>query len=126
MDNIYKNIEEHNAKRKCKILIIFDNILSNKKLNRLVTELYISLVFITQSYFAVLKYVRLNSTHYFIMKNLNKQELQKITFNYSSDIYYRDFMKVYSKLYSFLVIDGAPAEIIIQVLERIFQKECKS
>ena len=41
MDNIYKNIEEHNAKRKCKILIIFDNILSNKKLNRLVTELFI-------------------------------------------------------------------------------------
>ena len=41
MDNIYKNIEEHNAKRKCKILIMFDNMLSNKKLNRLVTELFI-------------------------------------------------------------------------------------
>ena len=60
------------------------------------------------------------------MKILNKQEFQKITFNYSSDIDYRDFMKVYSKLYSFFVIDAAPAQIIIQVLERIFQKECKS
>ena len=74
----------------------------------------------------MLKNVRLNSTHYFIMKILNKQELQKITFNYSSDIDYRDFMKVYPKLYSFLVIDAAPAQIIIQVLETIFQKECKS
>ena len=60
------------------------------------------------------------------MKILNKQELQKIRFNYSSGIDYRDFMKVYSKLYSFLVIDAAPAQIIIQVLETIFQKECKS
>ena len=48
---------------------------SNKKLNPIVTELYIrgrilniSLAFVTQSYFAVPKNIRLNSTHYFIMK----------------------------------------------------------
>ena len=51
------------------------DILSNKKLNPIVTELFIrrrkldiSLVFSTQSHFAVLKNIRRNSTHYFILK----------------------------------------------------------
>ena len=68
-------------------MIVFDDMivdmLSSKKLNSIVTELFIrgrksniSLVFITQSYFAVSKNVRLNSTHYFIMKVQNKQGLQ--------------------------------------------------
>ena len=58
------------------------DMLSNKKLNLIVTELLlkgkkpnISLVFITQSYFTVPKSVRQNSTHYFIMKIPNKQEI---------------------------------------------------
>ena len=83
MDDIYKNIEEYNPNKKRKILIVFDDMiadmLSNKKLNPIVTELFtrgrklnISFVFIMQSYFAVLKNTRLNSTHYFIMKILNK------------------------------------------------------
>ena len=66
------------------------DMLSNKKLNPIVTKLFIrgrkldiSLVFITQSYFAVLENIRLNSTRYFIMKIPNKQELQQIAFNYS-------------------------------------------
>ena len=56
---------------------------SNKKLNPIVTELFIrrrklniSRVLITQSYFTVPKNVRLNSTQYFGMKILNKRELQ--------------------------------------------------
>ena len=60
--------------------------LNNKKLNPIVTELFIrgrklniSLVFITQSYFALPKKIRLNATHYFIMKIPNKTELQQIT-----------------------------------------------
>ena len=76
-----------------KILIVFNHMiadmLSNKKLNPIVTKLFIrgrkldiSLVFITQSYFAVLENIRLNSTRYFIMKIPNKQELQQIAFNY--------------------------------------------
>ena len=83
---IYKNIEEYNPSKKRKILIVFDNMiadmLSNDKGNPIVTELVIrdrklniSLVFITQSYFAVPKNIKLNSTHYFIMKIPNKQEL---------------------------------------------------
>ena len=79
MDHIYKNIEEYNRNKKRKILIVFDDMmtdmLSNKTLNPIVTEsfirgrkLSISLAFITQSYFAVPKNIRLNSTYYFIMK----------------------------------------------------------
>ena len=55
----------------------------------------ISLVFITQSYFSVPKGVRLNSTHYLIMKINNKRELQNIVIYYSADIDYKDFMKIY-------------------------------
>ena len=80
MDDIYKNIQEYNPNKKRKILIIFDDMiadmLSNKKLNLIVTEMFIwgrkfsiCLVFITQSYFAVPKNIRLHSTHYFVMTN---------------------------------------------------------
>ena len=58
------------------------NMLSNKNLTQIVTELFIrdrklniSFVFITKYYFAVPKNIRLNSTHYFLTKNLNKREL---------------------------------------------------
>ena len=54
-----------------------------------------SLVFITQSYFSVPKDVRLNLTHYLIMKINNKRKLQKIAINHSADIDYNDFMKIY-------------------------------
>ena len=95
---------------------MISDMLSNKKLNPIVTELFIrgrklniSLVFITQSYFAVPKNIRLNSTHYFVMKIPNKRELQQIAFNHSSDIDFQDFMNLYKKCtakpYSFLVID---------------------
>ena len=67
--------------------------LSNKKLNLMVTELFIrgrklniSLAFITQSCFSCPKNIRLNSTHYFVMKIQNKRELKQIAFNHSSDI----------------------------------------
>ena len=86
MDDIYKNIKEYNPNEKCKILIVFDemiaDILSNKKPDPVVTELLIrgrklniSLICITQSYFAVPKNIGLNSTHYFIIKIPKKQEL---------------------------------------------------
>ena len=49
-------------------------------------KLNISLVFVTQSYFKAPKDVRLNSTHFFIMKIPNKIELQQIGLNHSSDL----------------------------------------
>ena len=57
----------------------------------------ISLVFITQSYLLVPKEVRLNFTHYLIMKIHNKRELQQIAINYSANTDYKDFMKIYRK-----------------------------
>ena len=89
---------------------------NNRKLNSIVTEFFtrcrklnISLVVITQSYFKVPKDVRLNTTHVFIMKILNKRELQQIALNHSSDIDYKDFVNIYKKCtdepYSFSVND---------------------
>ena len=77
MDEIYKNIDERNPNKKRKILTGFDamsaDMLINKKLNPIATELFIrkrklkiSLVFVTQSFFAVPKNMRLHSTHYFL------------------------------------------------------------
>ena len=80
------------------------DMINNEKLNPVVTELFIrgrklniSIVFITQSYFKVPKDIRLNSTHIFIMKIPNKRELQQITLNHSSDVEFKDFMKIYKK-----------------------------
>ena len=79
MDNSYKNIEEHSANKKCKILIIFHDMLINKKFSSVVTELFIrgkklsiSLVFITSLYFKFPRDVRPNITHCFIMNFSNK------------------------------------------------------
>ena len=107
-DDIYKNIEEYNPNKKRKIVVVFDDVivdmLSNKKINPIVTELFIrgrkqniSLVFVTQSYFAVPKNIRLNSMHYFIMKVSNKRELQQIAFNHLSGIDFQYFMNLYNK-----------------------------
>ena len=67
MDDIYKNIEEYNPNKKRKILIVFDDMiadmLSNKKLNPVVTELFIRGRKLNISLFAVPKNIRLNSTH---------------------------------------------------------------
>ena len=120
MQDVYKNIEDYNPIKKRKVLIIFDDMtvdmINNNKLNPIVTELFIrgrklniSIVFITQSYFKVPKDIRLNSTHFFIMKIPNKRELQQIALSHSSDIDFKDFMNIYKKStkepYSFLVND---------------------
>ena len=90
--------------------------MTNKKFQAMIKELLIrcrkiniSLVFITQSYFSVPKDVRLNSTHYFVMKINNKRELQTIAISHSADIDHKDFMKIYREYtkesYTFLTID---------------------
>ena len=96
---------------------------SNKKLNPIVTELFlivrqlnISLIFISQTYFKVPKAIRPNATHYFIMKILNKRELQQIASSHSSDIDFKDFMKLYKDYtkepHSFLVNEQLCHQII--------------
>ena len=107
-DDVLVNLEDYNPTKKRRVLIVFDdmiaNIESNKKLNPIVTELFLggrdlnfSLDFISQSYFEVPKTMRLNATHYFIMKTPSKKGLQQIASNNSSDIDFKDFMKLYKK-----------------------------
>ena len=120
MYDVYKNIDDYNPDKENKILIVFDDMIAdminNNKLNSTVTELFIrgrklniSIVFITQSYFSVRKNVRLNTTHFFIMKIPNRRELQQIAINQSSDYSTKDFLEIYRKCtdkpYSFLVND---------------------
>ena len=92
------------------------DMINNKKLNSIVTELFIrgrklniSLVFITQSYFKIPKDIRLNTNHFLIAKIPNKTELQQIATNHSSDISPKDFINIYKEynveLYSFFVND---------------------
>ena len=80
----YKIIEDYNPDKKRKVLIVFDDMIAdminNKKLIPIVTELFIrgrklniSIFFITQFYFKEPKDVRVNSTHIFIMKIPNKR-----------------------------------------------------
>ena len=80
-----------------------------KELSIKCRKLNISLIFITQSYFSGPKDVRLNSTHYLIMKIDNKRKLKNIAINHSADIDYQDFIKVYRECtkepYNFLTID---------------------
>ena len=122
MHDVYKNIDNYNLDKENKILTVFNDMIAdmihNKKLNSIVTELFIrgiklniSLVFITQSYFKVPKDVTLNTSHFFIAKISNKRELQQIAINHSSDINTKDFANIFRKYepeqYSFLVNDAA-------------------
>ena len=125
MDDVYGNIDNYNASRKRKILIVLDDmiadIMSNIKFQAIIKELLIicsklnsSLItFISQSYFSVPKDVRLNSIHYLIMKINHKRDLQNILIYHSADINYDDFKKVYRKCsrkpFNFLTIDTLTA-----------------
>ena len=89
MDDVYKNIDESNPDNENKILIVSDDMIADmihsKKLNSIVTELFIrgrklniSLVFITQPYFKVPKVVRLSTSHFLLQKSLIKENFNKL------------------------------------------------
>ena len=103
---------------------MISDIIHNKKLNSIVTELFIRgrkwnicLVFITESYYKVPKYVRLNTSHFFIAKFRNQREPQEIAINHSSDINIKDFTNIYrectDETYYFLVIDTTYEQMIL-------------
>ena len=137
MDDVYENVNDYNPIIKRKKLIVFDDmiadIMTNKKFQAIIKELFIrcrklniSLVFITQSYSSVPKDVRLNTTHYFIMKINNKRELQNIAINHSADIDYQDFKKIYRECtkepYNFLTIDTTlPASDPLRFRKNLFE-----
>ena len=107
------------------------NMIKNKKLNSVVTELFTrsrklnsSVVFITQSYFEVPKEVRLNTMHFFIMKIPNREKLQQIAFNHPLDIGFKDFMKIYKKCtaekYYFLLNDTTlPSDNLLRFRKKL-------
>ena len=85
MDDVLDDITNYDKNRDKKVLTVFDDMIAdieyNKKFKRIIKELFhrarkinVSIVFITQSYFRTLKDVRLNSTHYILMKIYNKKE----------------------------------------------------
>ena len=135
MQDAFKNTEEYNLAKKRKILLVFydfiADMINNKKLIPVVTELFIRgrklnilIVFIIQSDFKVLKDVRINSTHFFIMKIY---ELQQTAINYSSDINFEDFIKIYKKCtaepYSFLVNDATlPSDNALRFRKNLLDK----
>ena len=106
MDDILSDIEDYNKKRKRKVLIMFDDmishVMSDKKAQQILKDLLIrcrklniSLCFLTQSYFSVEKNVRLNCTHYILFKLNNTRELQNIAIDHYADTDYKDFIKIY-------------------------------
>ena len=133
MEDIYKNIENYSPGKKCKILIVFDDMIADMIINKKHNELFIrgrklniSIVFITQSYFKVPKDVRLNSTHFFIMKIPNKRELQQTALNHLFDINFKDFIKIYKKCpaepYSFLVNDTTlPSDDLLRFRKNLLE-----
>ena len=116
IDGVYENIDDYKPSSKRKILIAFDyiiaDIMANKKFQNIIKELFIryrklntSLAFIRQSYFSVPKDIRLNLTHYLIIKIPSRKELENIAINYPAEIDYNNFVRIYGectrKPYSF-------------------------
>ena len=143
MDDVYENTDVYKPNKERKILIVFDgmivDIMISKKFQAIIKDLFIRfrklnmfiiIVFITQSYFSIPKDVRLNSTHYLIMKINNKRELQNIAINQSAYIDYKDFVKIYRECtkepYSFLTIDTAlPVNNPLRFRKTLF-RSCKN
>ena len=136
MDDVHENIDEYNPSRKRKKLIVFDHmiadIMTSTRFEAIIKELFIRcrklnilLVFITQSYFSVTKDVRLNLTHYLIMKINNRRDLKNIVIEHSADIDYKDIMKIYRECtkepYNFLTIDTTlPASDPLRFRKKLF------
>ena len=123
MNDVLENINNYNKNRDKKVLIIFDDmiadIMRSEKFKVIVKELFIrcrklniSIIFITQSYFRTLKDVRLNSTHYVLMKIGNKKELRSIAEENLGHLDFKDFLKIYNyctnEPYSFMMVDTRP------------------
>ena len=123
MNDVLDGINNYNKNRDKKVLVVFDDMIAdieyNKNFKRIIKELFyrarkinVSIVFITQSYFRALKDARLNSTHYISMKIGNKKELKRIAEETSSNLDYKDFLKMYNycteEPYSFMLIDTRP------------------
>ena len=123
MNDVLEDINNYNKKRDKKVLIMFDDIIADlmrsEKFKAIVKELFIrckklniSIVFITQSYFRTPKDVRLNNTHYILMKIGNKKELKSIAEENLGHLDFKDFLKIYNyctnEPYWFMMVDTRP------------------
>ena len=123
MNDVLDYINNYNKNRDKKVLIIFNgmiaDIMQSEKFKAIIKELFvrcrklnISIVFITQSYFRTPKDVRLNSTHYILMKIGNKKELKSIAEENSGHLDFKGFLKIYNyctkEPYSFMLVDTRP------------------
>ena len=127
MNDVLDDINDYNKNRDKKVLIVFDDMIAdieyNKNFKRIIKELFyrahkinVSIVFITQSYFRILKDARLNSTHYILMRIGNKKELKIIAEEKSGHLDHKDFIKMYNYCtkdpYSFMTINTRPTATI--------------
>ena len=127
MDDVLDDINNYNKNRGKKVLIVFGDMIAdieyNKNFKRIIKELFyrprkinVSIVFIMQSYFRVLKDARLNSTHYILIKMNNKKELKRIAEEKSGHLDHKDFLKIYNyctkEPYSFMTLDTRPTATI--------------
>ena len=103
--------------------------IDNKKLNPVVTELFIRdrKLNIYRIMLWSAKDVRLNSTQFFIIKIPNKRELQQIGLHHSSDIDFKDFIKIYKKCtaepYYFLVNDATlPSDNLLRFRKNLLKQ----
>ena len=69
-------------------------------------------------------------THYFVMKLPNKNELQQIVLNHSSDIEFKDYTKLYidytKKSFSFLVNNTTlPLNNPLRFMKNLSQNDCQ-
>ena len=117
-----------------KELIVFDDMIAEILTNKsYIKELFIRcrkfyLFLLLNLYFSGPKDVRLNSTHYFIMKINNKRELQNIAINRSANFDYQDFIKIYRKCtketYNFLTTDTTlPASNPLRFRKNLFYSD---
>ena len=129
LDDVYGNIHDYNSNR-----IVFDDmivdIMTNKKFQAIIKESFIRCRKLKIKNLIKLKTktknLRLNSTHYLIMKINNKKELQNIASNHSADIDYKDFVNIYRECtkepYNFSTIDTTlPANNPLRFRKNLFE-----
>ena len=137
VQDVYKNIDECNLGKIQEILIAFDMIadmISNKNLNPIVTELFIRGIKLNKCVLLLLhnhtlQYQKMFSTHCFFMKIPIKRVIQKIAINHLLDIDFKDYtfvQKYTAEPYLFLVIDtplssNNPLPVKCNLLERILK-----
>ena len=98
IDDAYENLEDYNPTKKRKVLTVVGDMIvdidAKKKLSLIFTELFIRGRKLAIE-FKVPKTIKLNTTHYFIIKIPNERKLQQIALNHFSDIWLKDFIKLH-------------------------------